>query len=40
MAYHAEYVDVPENLVRNEMKGGQGTVRVDVLIELVAFTKK
>jgi len=33
-------LDVPENLVRNEMKGGNGSASVDVLMELVAFTKK
>lgn len=33
-------LDVPGTLVRNELKGEQGPVTVNVVMELVAFTKK
>jgi len=32
--------DVPESLVRNEIKGDQGPVKVNVVMELIAFEKK
>lgn len=32
--------DAPESLVRNELSGAQGPVKVSVLMELIAFEKK